>query len=596
MNQAEYDVVVLGAGVAGALVAKTLTRSGLRVLLLEAGPATAETIDGYEGHLDHFYGASGKGPESAWPPDPNAPQPDTADLRFNNGYFVQNGPQLYGSSYTRVQGGSTLHWLGVSLRMLPEDFELRSKYGVGRDWPLRYGDIEPYYRKAEYELGVAADVADQKYQGLEFPADYEFPMARVPQSYSDLRLAELIEGLTVTVGDHAVPLQVRSYPAARNSIPRGDYRPIGAIDRRADGRLVERFLGGRCQGNTSCTPICPVQAKYNAQKTLALCDQNKLTILSQAVGTRVNIDPATGRVRSITYKRYDGATHTEHEARGRVFVLAAHAVENAKIMLLSGLHGTSGLVGANLMDHPALYAWGLAPEPVWPFRGPLSTSGIEELRSGPFRAEHAAFRFDVGNDGWKATTGAPDATVVDAVMRHQRFGRALREELESMLSRQVRLSLAIEQLPDPANRVTLDRRFLDPLGTPRPAVSYRLDDYTCAGMVAATKVYKAMFRHARVTDYTNPDESNWFPTVQHGGKTFHYHGMGHFAGTHLMGDDPRSSVVDHHQRTWDHNNLFLVGSGSFPTMGTSNPTLTLAALAIRTAEHLAGALRSGSYG
>jgi choline dehydrogenase-like flavoprotein len=594
INSRDYDAVVLGAGVAGALVAKTLTHSGLRVLLLEAGPATAETLDGYEGHLQQYYEASSKGPESAWPPNLNAPRPDTANLRFNNGYFVQNGPQLYGSSYTRLQGGSTLHWLGVSLRMLPEDFELRSKYGVGRDWPLRYGDIEPHYRKAEYELGVAADVADQKYQGLEFPADYDFPMERVPPSYSDRKLAALIDGIEVTVGDVTVPIKVRSYPAARNSTPRGDYRPIGAIDQRPDGKLVERFLGDRCQGNTSCTPICPVQAKYNAQKTLALSNQDNLTILPQAVGTKINVDAASGAVQSIAYKRYDDATHREHEARGRVFILAAHAVENAKIMLLSDLHGSSGLVGANLMDHPALYAWGLAPEPVWPFRGPLSTSGIEDLRSGSFRARHAAFRYDVGNDGWKATTGAPDSTVDVAVTKQSRFGKVLRDELKSTLCRQVRLSLAVEQLPDAANRVTLDRQFLDPLGIPRPAISYRVDDYTCEGMVAATKVYQEMFRHGGVTDCTDPDQSHWFPSVQYRGTALHYHGMGHFAGTHLMGDNPSNSVVDHNQCVWDHKNLYLVGSGSFPTMGTSNPTLTLAALAIRTAEHIAQELKSGS--
>ena len=67
---------------------------------------------------------------------------------------------------------------------------------------------------------------------------------------------------------------------------------------------------------------------------------------------------------------------------------------------------------------------------------------------------------------------------------------------------------------------------------------------------------------------------------------FHYHGMGHFAGTHVMGDRPEVSVVDPDQRSWEHRNLYLVGSGSFPTMGTSNPTLTMAALALRTAEHL----------
>ena len=155
-DDGQYDVVIVGAGVNGALIAKRLTRAGLRVLVLEAGPSTAWTFDGYARHLDHFYEAASKGPESPWPPAVAAPQPDTADLRSGEGYFVQQGPDKYGSSYTRLLGGSTLHWLGVCLRMLPEDFELRSRYGVGRDWPLGYDDLEPYYRAAEWEIGVSA--------------------------------------------------------------------------------------------------------------------------------------------------------------------------------------------------------------------------------------------------------------------------------------------------------------------------------------------------------------------------------------------------------------------------------------------------------
>lgn len=592
MSETEYDVVVVGAGVAGALTAKHLTRAGLRVLVLEAGPATAASADGYDRHLSQFLGASSKGPESAWPPSPNAPQPDTSDLKTGNGYFVQNGPDLYGSSYSRLQGGSTLHWLGVSLRMLPEDFEMHSRYGVGRDWPLGYSELEPYYRKAEIEIGVAANVADQSYHGITFAEGYDYPMERVPPSYSDQWLAGAVDGFEVNLGDTPVALKIRSYPAARNSMPRGSYRPVGAVGRSADGSLTIRSMGERCAGNTSCTPICPIQAKYNAGKTLAQADQGRLEILPQAVASKINVDPATGAVQSIGYQRYDGSTHTVGSAKGRCYVLAAHAVENAKLMLASELSGRSGLVGCNLMDHPTLYAWGLAPLPLGTFRGPLSTSGLEELRGGSFRSSHAAFRFDIGNDGWRAATGAPDSLVKSEVLTHDRFGKALRRRVAGLLSRQLRMSLAVEQLPNVANRVTLDRRFLDPLGNPRPAISYRIDEYTRAGMAAATKVYRQMFRHAGIEDCSDPNSGAWFPSVQYGDTSFHYHGMGHFSGTHLMGKDPGNSVVDSYQRSWEHPNLYLIGSGSFPTMGTSNPTLTLAALAIRTAEHLIAELRA----
>jgi choline dehydrogenase-like flavoprotein len=589
VNAVDYDVVVVGAGVNGALLAKHLTRAKLGVLVLDAGPATAWTFDGYTRHLDHFYSAASKSIESPWPPAANAPQPDTADIRTGSGYFVQNGPDSYASSYSRLQGGSTLHWLGVCLRMLPEDFELRSRYGVGRDWPLSYADLEPYYRSAEWEIGVAADVADQAHLGVEFPPGYDYPMHRIPPSYSDQVLADAVDGMQVSIGDQSVALKIRNYPAARNSIPRGDYEPVGAVDERAEGQALARDLGQRCAGNTACTPICPIQAKYHAGKTLAQADRGHLRVIAQAVASKIHVDPISGTVESIEYQRYQdpgSPRHTVHSAKARVYVLAAHAVENAKLMLASGLGGANGLVGKSLMDHPALYAWGLSPVPIGAYRGPLSTAGIDDLRSGPFRAEHAAFRFDIGNDGWRPVTGAPDTSVADAVINQGLFGARLRDHLQATLPRHVRFSVAIEQLPSPANSVSVDPRYLDPLGNPRPVITYHIDDYTLAAMAVATDVYRQVFRRAGIQDCTSPGEGTWFPSVAYGSSVFHYHGMGHFAGTHIMGGSPENSVVDTDQRSWEHRNLYVVGSGSFPTMGTSNPTLTMAALTLRTAEHM----------
>jgi choline dehydrogenase-like flavoprotein len=117
-------------------------------------------------------------------------------------------------------------------------------------------------------------------------------------------------------------------------------------------------------------------------------------------------------------------------------------------------------------------------------------------------------------------------------------------------------------------------------------INYHLDDYTLAGMAAATDVYRQVFRRAGIQDCSDPEEATWMPSVSYDGSVFHYHGMGHFAGTHVMGSNAETSVVDADQRSWEHRNLFVLGSGSFPTMGTSNPTLTMAALTLRTSERL----------
>jgi choline dehydrogenase-like flavoprotein len=589
----EYDAVIAGAGVNGALIAKHLTRAGFRVLLLEAGPGTAWSLDGHSRHLDHFYAAASKGPESPWPAAIGAPQPDPADIRGGAGYFVQNGPDKYGGRYPCTPGGSTLHWPGACLRMLPEDFELRSRFGVGHDWPLRYADLEPYYRRAEHEIGVAADVADQAHHGIEFPEGYDYPMRRIPLSFSDQVLADTIDGMRVTLGSQSIPLQVRSYPAGRNSVPRGGYQPVGAVDADVGRHGMITHLGKRCAGHASGAPVCPTGAKYNAGKTLAQADRAKLRLLAQAVVSTVGVDPVSGMVEGIEYQRYadpGSPRHSVHTARGRVYVLAAHAVENARVLLASGLGGSGSLTGKGLIDHPALYAWGLSPVPVGAYRGPLSTAGIEDLRGGAFRARHAAFRFDIGNDGWRATTGAPDSSVIEAVSKQGLYGTRLRAHLAATLPRHVRFCIAVEQLRSEANAVTIDPRYRDALGNPRPVISYHIDDYTMAGMSAAAAVARQVFRQAGITDCSDPEAGAWFPSVSRDGEVLHYDGMGHFAGTHVMGRRPGESVVDAHQRSWEHRNLYVVGSGSFPTMGTSDPTLTMAALALRTAEHMTEAL------
>src|SRR5690349_3935263 len=124
-----YDAVVVGAGVSGAIIANELGRSGKRVLVLEAGPGDDITLSGYEEYLRRFYGAVSKDNQAPYPPNPNAPMPRSTDLSKippgetdSSAYLVQKGPFATDTTYTRVFGGTTMHWEGKTPRMLPEDF------------------------------------------------------------------------------------------------------------------------------------------------------------------------------------------------------------------------------------------------------------------------------------------------------------------------------------------------------------------------------------------------------------------------------------------------------------------------------------------
>ncbi|MEA2372649.1 MAG: hypothetical protein QOH12_3043 [Solirubrobacteraceae bacterium] len=589
-----YDAVIVGAGVAGAIVANELSRAGKRVLILEAGPGGDVTLSGYEAYVSEFYGTAFKDNQSPYPSNPNAEMPRSTDARKirpgqpdASAYVVQNGPFATDTTYTRVLGGTTMHWEGKTPRNLPEDFEMQTRFGQGRDWPLSYEEIAPYYAKAERELGVSADVEDQRYLGIAFDDDYVYPMRAMPLSYLDKQVARGVDGMKVALDGEEHELKVRSFPQARNGIPNPDYDhgrgfvPVGAVS----SNQVE--LGGRCQGNNNCVPICPIQAKYNANKTLAAALQTgRVDLLAQTVASKVHVDPDTGRVTHIEYKTYadpKSPAYTEGTARGAIFVLAANAIENPRLMLASGLPSSSGMVGRHLMDHAYLLNWALMPEVCGSGRGTNCTGGIVALRGGSFRRQQAGFSVDIHNDGWGWAMGSPYTDLINLVDAQNKFGADLRRDLVDRVTRQVLLAFMIEVLPSPSNRVTVDPSYKDRLGNMRPVVSYTIPDYTMRGVAYARQFARRIFARLGAADYTMYDSTD-YGYITYEGVGYVIRGGNHLAGTHIMGTSRASSVVNADQRSWDHENLYLVGGGSMPSVATANVTLTLAALCFRSTE------------
>jgi choline dehydrogenase-like flavoprotein len=570
-----YDVVIVGAGMCAAILAMELDKAGKKVLILEAGTGQALTWDGYQSNLLTFYMAEAKTPDSPYPFNPDAPRPDVLDATQitpgnpdTKGYFVQVGPQPFRSTYPRTGGGTMLHWMGTCLRMLPDDFKLKTLFHRGRDWPFTYEEMMPYYARAEREIGVSANVEEQAYLGVHFEPGYVFPMHRVPPSYLDRALSKGLSGMTIEFDRESYPVEVVSTPEGRNSMPNPaydggkGYEPVGAVG--------APDIGQRCEGSTNCVPICPIQAKYNPLKTLSRTKDN-VVLVTQAVASKIITDRASGRVTGIEYKAYKdpNSPHYEtHMARGTLYVLAAHSIENAKLMLASGLRGTSDQVGRNLMDHPVMLTWGLMPQRVFCFRGPLSTSGIESMRTGSFRGRRAAFRIEIGNEGWNWAAMAPYADVNTLVDQKNVFGVELRRRLNADVPRQFRFGFLFEQLPDENNRVTIDPKYKDPLGNYRPVIEYHVSDYIREAMVDARQVSSLIFRRLGVEDFTNYSTSD--PGyVSYRGQGYVYQGAGHLCGTHQMGTQKSDSAVDPRQRFWDSPNLYLTGCGNFPRVWTT---------------------------
>lgn len=526
----DSDFVVVGSGVAGALVSRELAHAGFRVTILETGGATDRGAA-----VKQYRESSSQDLTAPYPKWPWAPVPDSASAET---YFGKRSSPEYRPSYLKLVGGTTWHWTGMTPRFLPADFELYSRYGVGADWPIRYADLEPYYFKAEHALGISGDSTDDHGSARSGP----YPMPPIPMPYSDRVVADRL-------APHGVPVKV--FPAARNSLAYSG-RP-------------------QCCGNNTCTPICPVGAQYSADTEIGKAVGYGAQLLERATAYRLELN-ADRSIAAVHYKEPDGSSR---RITARYFVLACNSIETPRLLLMSagdgapaGIANSSGQVGRNLMDHAIFFHNFRMPIPLYGGRGPQSVSGIMTGRDGAFRSKHSAVKLFLSND-------------VDA---HREALRAIENQnnwanviplLKDAVIHQGCIGGELEPLPSEYNRIMLEHDRLDPLGLPLPRIEYRLSDYVSDGLQKWQKFVSELIEKmgARQTASAVALSSH------------------HPSGTVRMGMDPRKSVVDENCQSHDHPNLYVVGGSVFPAMGTANPTLTIAALSLRLAEHLSVAAR-----
>jgi choline dehydrogenase-like flavoprotein len=551
----KYDVVIIGSGVAGALVGWKLAEARRSVLILEAGEqggSRAELVEKYAATTNKSLGSPyvASDPKKIPGPEQYGGTQKPAPISVRDDYYDQVGNDDYLSTYERRVGGTTWHWLGHTPRLLPNDFNMNSLYGVGQDWPLSYAQLEPWYCEAEKALGVAGDDAQWANVHGAFRSQ-QFPMPPIWTSFSDDYIIQKVDGRPIL----GVPVHVLATPAARNSLPYDDRPP--------------------CAGNGTCIPICPIGAKYDASVHLKKALNSGATLRPQCVVTKLHVDP-DDFVRRVTYRPWNGPEHT---VSGQFVIVAANSIETPKLLLLSadervpnGVANSSDQVGRNLMDHLQKSVFAKMRDPVFPFRGPPSTAGIETFRDGPFRRNVGAFRISLDNDGWFSRS-SPYADA-EQLVQQGLFGVDLQRALRDAVVHQMRVSCSTEVLPDPDNRVTLSDQ-LDTSGIKRPRITFKRAKYTLDALDKALDAINEILSAAGGTVCA---------IGQIGG-------AGHIMGTCRMGADATKAVVDAEGRSFDHKNLFILGSSTFPTCGTANPTLTIAALALRTADHI---LQTGS--
>jgi choline dehydrogenase-like flavoprotein len=459
--------------------------------------------------------------------------------------YTPGGSTPYLLDWKRVRGvgGSTLHWEGYTLRLHADDFRLRSLHGVGDDWPIAYADLEPYYARAEQALGVAG-VADDPWAS---PRSTPFPLPPFPFSHSDTLIARACGSLGIAL---------QHLPQARNSVAYG-------------GRA-------QCRACSTCH-VCPTGAKASIDLTHVPEAEatGRVRVVSEATVLRLEVDGA-GLVGAAVYARPD---KVEQRVTARVFVVAAGAIETARLLLLStsrgfpdGLANRSRLVGKFFMSHPSIEVTGRARDRVHSHRIGFSTAMSRQFAIERDRKVRGAFLLELMN------SAGPTPEVI--ARTSGQWGEALRRSVTEEFGHRLGVRVYCEQLPDRANAVSLNPRDRDYFGSPVPHIQYGVGAYERRALDEAREVVGRIFAALGLTE------------VRRSNLMF----AAHQIGTHRMGADPRTSVVDPDLRSHDVANLYLVGSGCFVTASSSPPTLTIAALAIRAAEHIAARLLPGQGG
>ncbi|WP_336325989.1 GMC family oxidoreductase [Halovenus sp. HT40] len=528
------DLCLVGAGIAGAIVAAELAERGFDVVLLESG----ERFD----------------PDDRLAQMEQAIRPEHDDSEIWNmggprDRFSSSGAVEYALNDRRVKGvgGTTLHWLGTTPRLHPRDFELNSRYGIGTDWPISYDDLRPYYAQAEREMGIAGGQSRSAP-----PREVPYPMDPFPETHSDGLFESACEELGISM---------RPCPQARNS---------EAYDGRSE-----------CVGYGTCIPVCPSGAKYSGDVHVRKAEDHGAKVID-----RVTVEYLEHGPDSVEAARYVTPDGTRHRQEARHFVVAAGGVETPRLLLLSqseaypdGLANSSGLVGRYFMEHPAVRTTARIdqetnPEPVR-FLTRISEQFYEGADGPP-----GSILLKFGNPNPDSPVdhalSEPDADSLDGIadaVTGTEWGDDLLDGYDGV-NHTLWIGGNLEMLPDKSNRVKLDPNTTDKFGNPVPDVSFSVGSYATQTAEEALDIQREILETAggEVTSQTDPTDPNF---------------LSHHLGTTRMGTDPETSVVDSRLRTHDIENLWCVSSSVFPTAGAANPTLTIGALALRTSEFLA---------
>jgi choline dehydrogenase-like flavoprotein len=520
-----YDAIVIGAGAGGGVAAFVLASAGKKVLLIERGRCLSwadERRDHLRNHRLSQYGHN-TGPEIEGN-DRVFVDPSGTEHRVNplDGRYSNNASCV---------GSGTLVYGGQAWRFHPLDFKMASTYGVPpgsslADWPISYEDLEPYYERVEWEIGVSGSPPSSQ-----MPSRRDYPMPPLP-------LTE--KGRVLRAGAAKLGWETQSVPLLINSAPR-------------DGRAA-------CTHCQHCVGfMCPVDAKNGTQNTVIprAVQTGNCEVWSETMVVGLSSDG----VRVIR----GGAEENVH---AEVVILAGGAIETPRLLLNAKIGNEHDQVGRSLQAHYYAHAYGQMPDPIWDGIGPGATT--------------ATLLFSHGNDGIVGGGMLADDFVMLPIVFAKwwrppgipSWGQAHKDWMREGYRRSIIAMGPVQDIPHPDGRVTLDPWVTDQYGSPVARLS---------GTAHPETVRTTEFMQARAREWLTASGAR---EVRSNPVSLHLSMGQHQAGTCRMGSDPLTSVVDSDGKVWGTDNMFIADGSVHVTNGGFNPVLTIMATAWRTADRL----------
>ena len=559
-QQPQYDVCIVGSGAGGGMAAHRLALGGARVVMLEAG-----------GWWDNTTSNSAM---LRWPYQSTQRGASTPERPFGEFDACIGGWDIPGEPFTRAEGtsfqwwrarmlgGRTNHWGRISLRFGPDDFRRKSLDGLGDDWPISYNDLAPYYDRVDDLVGIFGTNEDlPNHPGGRFQ-----PPPR-PRCY-ELYVKQACDRMDIT----CIPAR------------------LSVITKPLNNRAPCHYCG-------QCNRGCMTNSNFSSPNVLLFPAQrtNRLRIITNAMAREVTVN-AQGLATGVSY--IDTRTGRDQHVRARVVVLAASACESARILLNStspqfpqGLANSSGVVGRYLTDTTGTDVGGFIPKLV--DHVPHNCDGVGGGHIYmPWWLDNRKLDFPRGYhiEVWGGL-GVPSYGFMGGIERYASgggYGVQLKNDYRRYYGSTIGFSGRGEQIPNADCYCELDPQARDKYGIPVLRFHWKWTDHEINQVKHMQETFRALVSEmgGEVFSAMPPKERGY--GIATGGAIIHE------LGTVRMGTDPKASALNQWCQAWDCRNLFVADGGPFVSQADKNPTWTIMALAMRTADKILEFRKAGT--